>query len=69
MDIHQISHAAMLAWGRMKKTQNKMWGEWMAIGEGLMEGRRWAMQQAGADTPQGRGYVTAYLRMAQALQA
>lgn len=60
MDIQQISHAAMLAWGRMKKTQAKIWGEWMTIGEGLMEGRRWAMQQAGVDTPQGRGYVTAF---------
>lgn len=60
MDIHQISHATMLAWARMKKAQAKTWGEWMTIGEGLIEGRRWAMQQAGADTPQGRGYITAF---------
>jgi hypothetical protein len=56
----RIGHAAMLAWTRMKKAQARMWGEWMTIGEGLMEGRRWAMQVAGTNRPEGKGYVTAY---------
>jgi hypothetical protein len=32
----------------------------MTIGEGLLEGRRWAMQQAGTNRPEGKGYVVAY---------
>jgi hypothetical protein len=59
-NLERIGHAMMIAWGRMKKTQAKMWAEWMVIGEGLIEGRRWAMQQAGTDTPDGRGYNTAF---------
>src|SRR5207245_8080912 len=34
--------AMMLAWQRVKKAQARMWGDWMTIGEGLLEGRRWA---------------------------
>ena len=50
----------MLAWGRIKKSQARMWGDWMTIGEGLLEGRRWAMQRAGTNRPEGKGYVMAY---------
>jgi hypothetical protein len=32
----------------------------MTIGEGLLEGRRWAMQTADTNKPEGRGYVVAY---------
>jgi hypothetical protein len=59
-NLEQISHAAMLAWQRVKKAQARMWGEWMTIGEGLLEGRRWAMHMAGTNKPEGKGYVTAY---------
>jgi hypothetical protein len=59
-NMERIGHAMMRAWGRIKKTRDRMWGEWMTIGEGLMEGRRWAMRQAGTNLPQGRGYVVAY---------
>ena len=37
-----------------------MWGDWMTIGEGLLEGRRWAMQAAGTNKPEGKGYVTSF---------
>lgn len=60
MGIEEIGKAAMLAWSRIKKTHTKLWGEWMVIGEGLIEGRRWAMQQAGTDAPEGKGYVVAF---------
>jgi hypothetical protein len=56
----QIGKAAEAAWKRLKKAQTRMWGEWMTIGEGLIEGRRWAMQISGVNKPEGRGYVTAY---------
>jgi hypothetical protein len=59
-NLEQIGHAMMLAWGRIKKAQARMWGDWMTIGEGLLEGRRWAMQMAGTNKPEGKGYVTAY---------
>jgi hypothetical protein len=32
----------------------------MIIGEGLLEGRNWAMQMAGTNRPEGKGYVMAY---------
>jgi hypothetical protein len=58
--IDQISRSAMAAWRRIKNAQSRMWGDWMTVGEGLLEGRRWAMQMAGTNKPEGRGFVTAY---------
>jgi hypothetical protein len=59
--LAQIGRAMELAWGRVKKAQTRMWGDWMTIGEGLLEGRRWAMQQAGGiNRPEGKGYVMAF---------
>ena len=58
--LEQIGKAMMAAWGRIKKSQARMWGDWMTIGEGLLEGRRWAMQMAGTNKPEGKGYVMAY---------
>ena len=55
-----LGKAMQAAWSRVKKVQTRMWSDWMAIGEGLMEGRNWAMRVAGVNTPQGRGYVVAY---------
>ena len=58
--LDQIGRAMQAAWQRVKKAQSRMWGDWMVIGDGLLEGRRWAMQQAGTNRPEGKGYVTAY---------
>jgi hypothetical protein len=58
--MDQISRSAMAAWRRIKNAQSRMWGDWMTVGEGLMEGRRWAMQMAGANRPEGKGFVMAY---------
>jgi hypothetical protein len=58
--LDQIGRAMQAAWTRVKKAQTRMWGEWMTIGEGLLEGRRWAMQQANTNRPEGKGFVTAY---------
>jgi|SRR5262245_2259318 len=60
MGIDEIGKAAMLAWGRIKKSHSRLWAEWMVIGEGLIEGRRWAMQQARTDKPEGKGYTLAF---------
>jgi hypothetical protein len=59
-NLEQIGRAMMLAWGRIKKAQARMWGDWMTIGEGLLEGRRWAMRQADTNRPEGKGYVVAF---------
>jgi len=58
--LEQIGRAMQAAWSRVKKAQSRMWGDWMTIGEGLLEGRRWAMQMAGVNRPEGKGYVTAF---------
>jgi hypothetical protein len=56
-NLENIGHAMMLAWGRVKKAQSRMWGEWMTIGEGLLAGRQWAMRLAGTNRPEGKGFV------------
>jgi hypothetical protein len=56
----QIGYAMQQAWSRVKKAQSKMWGDWMLIGEGLMEGRRWAMEKANTNRPEGKGYILAF---------
>jgi len=59
-DIKDIGKCAMRAWDRIKRSHTKLWGEWMVVGEGLIEGRRWAMQQAGVQAPEGKGYTLAF---------
>ena len=56
-NLERIGHAMMLAWSRVKKANARMWSDWMVIGDGLLEGRRWAMQIAGTNRPEGKGYV------------
>jgi hypothetical protein len=59
-NLDRIGRAMMAAWSRVKKAQSRMWGEWMTIGEGLLEGRRWAMHQASTNKPEGKAFVMAY---------
>jgi hypothetical protein len=42
-----------------------MIGDWMNVGEGLLEGRRRAMQRAGTNKPGGKGYIMAYAEWLQ----
>src|SRR5215813_13312137 len=58
--LDQIGRSMQQAWSRVKNAQSRMWGDWMTIGEGLLEGRRWAMQAAGTNKPEGKGYVTSF---------
>jgi hypothetical protein len=60
MNSEEIGKAMQAAWSRVKKSEARLWSEWMTIGEGLLEGRNWAMKVAGVNQPEGRGYVTAY---------
>jgi hypothetical protein len=59
-NLDRIGRAMQAAWSRVKKAQSRLWSEWMVIGEGLLEGRRWAMHVAGANRPEGKGFVMAY---------
>jgi hypothetical protein len=56
----QLARAAMLAWGRIKRTQSRNWSEWMTLGEGLLAGRNWAMSTVETNRPEGKGYVLAF---------
>jgi hypothetical protein len=55
--LDRVGRGMMLAWGRVKRAQSRAWGDWMTVGEGLLQGRHWAMQQAGTNRPEGKGYV------------
>src|SRR5262252_1307845 len=59
-NLDNIGNAMRKAWGQIKSTNTKLWSHWMIVGEGLIEGRRWAMQQAQTDKPEGKGYTLAY---------
>src|SRR5262252_357095 len=60
MNSDDLGKAMQAAWGRVKKSEARLWGDWMIIGDGLMEGRAWAMRQAGTNVPEGKGYIMAY---------
>jgi hypothetical protein len=59
-NLERIGKAMQAAWLRVKRAQSKLWSEWMIIGDGLLEGRKWAMYTAGVNRPEGKGYVMAY---------
>jgi hypothetical protein len=59
-NLERIGQAMMKAWKQVKTAQARSWGQWMTIGEGLHEGRRWAMHAAGTNKPEGKGYTLAY---------
>jgi hypothetical protein len=46
------------AWRRLKRDKN--WGDWIKVGEACQVGREWAMNQAGINKPEGKGYNTAF---------
>src|ERR1700760_2271005 len=65
MQSEDFGKSAMSAWKRIKTAQSRMWADWMAVGEGLWEGRRWSMRTAGTNSPEGRGYVVAFAEWLQ----
>jgi hypothetical protein len=56
----RLGAAMQAAWQRLKGSQSRTWSEWMTIGDGLLEGRRWAMLVANTNKPEGKGYTAAY---------
>jgi hypothetical protein len=57
----EIEARAADAYERIYKHQNH-WKDWMYLADGLMLGRRWALEKAGANVPTGKGYNMAFSR-------
>lgn len=53
-DRARVERQMTLAWQRLKKDES--WSDWIEVGEGFLVGRDWAMQQAGTNRPEGKGY-------------
>jgi hypothetical protein len=54
----RVARQGMQAGARLKK--GKSWTDWLQVGEALQVGREWAMNQAGTNKPEGKGYNTAF---------
>ena len=54
----RVSRQGTEAWRRLKR--EKSWGDWIKVGEALQVGRDWAMNQAGTNKPEGKGYNLAF---------
>jgi len=50
----RVSRLGSEAWKRLKSTKD--YHDWIKVGEALLVGREWAMNQAGTNKPEGKGY-------------
>jgi hypothetical protein len=57
----EIEARAADAYERIYRHQNH-WKDWMYLADGLMLGRRWALEKAGMQEPKGKGYNLAFSR-------
>ena len=55
-ETRRQGRAGMEALRRLRKETN--WADWMKVGTALVAGRAWAMNAAGTNRPEGRGYNT-----------
>jgi hypothetical protein len=55
---NRVCRQGTQAWQRLKR--EKSWGDWLKVGEALLVGREWAMNQVGTNQPKGKGYNTAF---------
>jgi hypothetical protein len=53
-ESERIVRQGTAAWARLKKEKN--WNDWMAVGDALLVGRTFAMNDAGTNAPVGKGY-------------
>ena len=54
----RVSRQGTEAWRRLKR--EKSWGDWIKVGEALVVGRDFAMNAAGTNRPEGKGYNLAF---------
>jgi hypothetical protein len=57
-DRERVSKSGASAWQRLKKVKD--WHDWLKVGEALLVGREWAMNQASANQPVGAAYNMAF---------
>jgi hypothetical protein len=57
-DRDRVSRQGTEAWRRLKREKN--WNDWLKVGEALLVGRDWAMNQATTNQPQGKAYNMAF---------
>jgi hypothetical protein len=57
-DRDRVCRQGTEAWKRLKR--EKSWSDWLKVGEAMQVGREWAMNQAGTNRPEGKGYNTAF---------
>ena len=57
-ESERIVRQGTAAWVRLKKEKN--WNDWMAVGDALLIGRTFAMNDAGMNHPHGKGYNLAF---------
>jgi hypothetical protein len=57
-DRDRVSRQGTAAWARLKKDKN--WNDWIKVGEALLVGREWAMNQASTNRPEGKAYNMAF---------
>ena len=50
----RVSLLGSEAWKRLKKCKD--YNDWLKVGEALLVGREWAMNQAQTNKPEGKGY-------------
>jgi hypothetical protein len=50
----RVSRLGSEAWKRLKKCKD--YNDWLKVGEALLVGREWAMDQAQTNKPEGKGY-------------
>jgi len=54
----RVARQGTEAWRRLKR--EKSWADWIKVGEALQVGRDWAMNTAGTNRPEGKGYNLAF---------
>jgi len=57
-DRERVSRLGTEAWKRLKKTKD--YNDWLKVGEALIVGREWAMNQAQTNKPEGKAYNMAF---------
>jgi hypothetical protein len=57
-EFDRVARQGTEAWKRLKREKN--WNDWVKVGEALQVGREWAMNQAGTNQPQGKGFNMAF---------
>src|SRR4029077_12347222 len=59
-DVQEAGGQMRSAWARIKRTERRLFTDYIVVGEGLVAGRQWAMRVARTDRPEGAAYQAAF---------